>query len=138
MYRTDISRSTIDRENWKIKKRKISEGFVQAIGRTHVKIGAAFQQWRELKERERLESVALFLFDRQVMLILHCFTQLISVGFLLYPCVSSLLVSAIVVMPGLCTYVWGGGFKIGARSCWGMGVFVLVLSKYQHRLAKIA
>ncbi len=71
----DISRSTIDRENRKIKKRKISEeqnikkkGYDQARGRTCVNIGAAFQRWRELKEREGLEScseVALFfLFDR--------------------------------------------------------------------------
>ncbi len=45
-----------------------------------------------------------------------------------YAFVSSSLVSAIVIMPGLCTYVWGGDIKIGARSCWGMGVFVLVLS----------
>ncbi len=43
-----------------------------------------------------------------------------------YACVSSPLVSAIVVMPGLCTNVWGGDIKIGARFCWG--VFVLVLS----------
>ncbi len=74
MYRTDISRLTIDRENWKIKKRKISEeqnikkkGYDQARGRTRVNIGAAFQRWRELKGREGLESdneVALFLFDR--------------------------------------------------------------------------
>ncbi len=52
-------------------------------------MGAAFQWWRELKEQEGLESdaeIASFLLDRQVMLILHCF----------------------VVMPGLCTYVWGG------------------------------
>ncbi len=52
------------------------------------------------------------------------FTQLICVG---YACVSSSLVSVIVVMPGLCTYVWGGDIKIGARSCGHMGVFVLVL-----------
>ncbi len=31
-------------------------------------------------------------------------------------------------MPGLCTNVWGGDIKIGARSYWAMGVFVLVLS----------
>ncbi len=50
----DFSRSTIDRENWKIKKRKISEeqnikkkGYNQARGRTRVNIGAAFQRWRE-------------------------------------------------------------------------------------------
>ncbi len=43
-----------------------------------------------------------------------------------YACVSSSLVSAIVVMPGLCTHVWGGDIKIGARSCRGM--FVLVHS----------
>uniref|UniRef100_A0A673LJI3 Uncharacterized protein n=1 Tax=Sinocyclocheilus rhinocerous TaxID=307959 RepID=A0A673LJI3_9TELE len=52
--------------------------------RTRVNIGAAFQQWRELKEREGLEldaEVALFLLDRRVMLILLCFTQLICVGF---------------------------------------------------------
>ncbi len=63
----------MDRDNWKIKKRKISEeqnikkkGFNQARGRTRVNIGAAFQRWRELKEREGLESdpeVALFLLD---------------------------------------------------------------------------
>uniref|UniRef100_A0A673LDM0 Uncharacterized protein n=1 Tax=Sinocyclocheilus rhinocerous TaxID=307959 RepID=A0A673LDM0_9TELE len=38
-----------------------------ARGRTRVNIGAAFQRWRELKEREGLESdteFALFLFDR--------------------------------------------------------------------------
>ncbi len=75
MYRTDISRSTIDREHGKIKKkRKISEeqnikkkGYDQARGRTHVNIRAAFQRWRELEEREGLESdteVALFLFDK--------------------------------------------------------------------------
>ncbi len=45
-----------------------------------------------------------------------------------YACVSSSLVSAIIIMPGLCTYVWGGDIKIGVSSCWGMGVFVLVLS----------
>ncbi len=31
-------------------------------------------------------------------------------------------------LPGLCMYVWVGDIKIGARFCWGMGVFVLVLS----------
>ncbi len=45
-----------------------------------------------------------------------------------YACVSSSLVSAIIIMPGLCTYVWGRDIKIGVRSCWAMGVFVLVLS----------
>ncbi len=74
MHRTDISRSTIDRERWQIKNRKTSEkqtitkkGYDQARGRTRVNIRAAFQQWRELKEREGLESdaaVVLFLFDR--------------------------------------------------------------------------
>ncbi len=44
-----------------------------------------------------------------------------------YACVSSLLVSAIVVMPVLCTYV-GRDIKIRARYCSAMGVFVLVLS----------
>ncbi len=73
MHRTDISRSTIDRERWQIKKRKISEkqnikkkGYDQAIGRIRINIGA-FQWWRELKEWEGLESdakVLLFLFDR--------------------------------------------------------------------------
>ncbi len=65
---TDIIRSTIDRENWKIKKKKkkkgkISEeqnikkkGYDQARGRIHVNIGAAFQRWRDLKEWEGLES----------------------------------------------------------------------------------
>ncbi len=65
VYRTDISRSTIDRENWKIKKRKMLEeqnitnkGFDQASCRTRVNIGAAFQRWRELKERQGLEADA--------------------------------------------------------------------------------
>ncbi len=49
-----------------------------------------------------------------------------------YACVSSSLVSAIVVMPGLCMYMWGGDIKIGVRSCWGMGVFVLVLSNIKY------
>ncbi len=31
-------------------------------------------------------------------------------------------------LPWLCTQVWGGDFKIRARSYWGMGVFVLMLS----------
>ncbi len=54
------------------KKRKISEkqnikkkGYDQARGRTRVNIRAAFQRWRELKEREGLESdaeVKLFFF----------------------------------------------------------------------------
>ncbi len=74
MHRKDISRSTIDRARWQVKKRKISEkqnikkkGYDQARGRTRINIGAAFQRWRELKERENLESdaeVALFLLDR--------------------------------------------------------------------------
>ncbi len=74
MHRTDISRSTIDKERWPIKKRKISEkqnnkkkGSNQARGRARVNIGAAFQQWRELKEWEGLESdaeVVLFVFDK--------------------------------------------------------------------------
>ncbi len=41
-----------------------------------------------------------------------------------YACVSSSLVSLIVVMPGLCTHVWGGDIKIRVRSCRGIGVFV--------------
>ncbi len=90
------------------------------------------QRWRELNEREGLEAdaeVALFLLDRWVTVILLCFytTYLCWVLFE-YAWVSSSLVSAIVIMPGLCTYVWGGDIKIGARSCWAMGVFVLVLS----------
>ncbi len=39
----------------------------QARGRSRVNIRAVFQRWRELKEREGLESdteVALFLLDR--------------------------------------------------------------------------
>lgn len=43
------------------------KGYDQARGRTHVNIGAAFQRWRELKEREGLESdtkVVPFLLDR--------------------------------------------------------------------------
>ncbi|XP_016092440.1 uncharacterized protein [Sinocyclocheilus grahami] len=58
----------------KKKNRKISEeqsvkkkGYDQARGKTRVNIGAAFQRWRELKERLGLESdaeVALFLLDR--------------------------------------------------------------------------
>uniref|UniRef100_A0A672T7G9 Uncharacterized protein n=1 Tax=Sinocyclocheilus grahami TaxID=75366 RepID=A0A672T7G9_SINGR len=61
--------------------------FIQfARGRTRVNIGAAFQQWRKLKEREGLESDSefdLFLLDRGVKLIFLCFTQLICVGFCL-------------------------------------------------------
>ncbi len=56
----------------------------EARGRTCVNIRAGFQRWRELKEWEGLESdaeVVLFLFDRRVMLILLCYTQLIRVGF---------------------------------------------------------
>ncbi len=34
------------------------KGYDQARGRTRVNIGAAFQWWRELKEREGLESDA--------------------------------------------------------------------------------
>ncbi len=56
MHRMDISRSTIDRERWQIKKRKISEkqnikkkGCDQARGLNRVNIGATFQQWRDLK-----------------------------------------------------------------------------------------
>ncbi len=123
VHRTDISRLTIDREKWKIKKRKTSEEqnikkkrYDQTRGRTGVNIRAVFQHWRELKEREGLESdaeVVRFLHDRGVMLILHCFTKLICVGFCLNMLVSS-LVSEIIVMPGLCTYVWGGDIKIGA------------------------
>uniref|UniRef100_A0A672MRU7 Uncharacterized protein n=1 Tax=Sinocyclocheilus grahami TaxID=75366 RepID=A0A672MRU7_SINGR len=65
----DISRSTIDRERWQITKREKNKkkGYDQARGRTRINIGAAIQQWRELKEREGLESdaeVALFLLDR--------------------------------------------------------------------------
>ncbi len=59
MHRTNISKSTIDRENRKIKKRKIlkgqnikKKGFDQARGRTRVNIGAAFQRWRELEGLE--------------------------------------------------------------------------------------
>ncbi len=61
MHRTDISRSNIDSERWQKNKRKISEkqnikkGFDQKRGRTCVNIGAAFKQWRELKERESPE-----------------------------------------------------------------------------------
>ncbi len=73
---TDISRSTIDRDNWKRKKRNISEEqnikkkvYDQARGRTRVNIGAAFQWWENLKEQEGPESdaeVVLFLLDRWV------------------------------------------------------------------------
>ncbi len=45
-----------------------------------------------------------------------------------YACEYASLVSAIGVMPGLCTYVWGGDIKIGARFCWGMVMFVLLFS----------
>ncbi len=92
VHRTDITRLTIDRERWQIKKeRKISEEqnikkkvYDQARGRTRVNIGADFQQWRELKEQEGLEAeveVALFLLDRRVTLILFRFTQLMHVFF---------------------------------------------------------
>ncbi len=55
------------------------------------------------------------------------FTQFICVGFCLN-IVCHLHLFPRSSLPGLCTYVWGGDIKIGARSCWGMGVFVLVLS----------
>ncbi len=119
------------------KKRTISEkqnikklGYDQARGRTHINIGAASQWWRELKKREGLEAVAevvLFFLDRWVTLILLRFTQLIRVGF----CLNMLCHLHLFLwssLPWLCTYIWGGDFKIRARSCWGMGVFVLVLS----------
>ncbi len=117
------------------KKRKISKKqnikkkrYDQARGRTRVNIRVAFQLWGELKEQEGLESdteVALFLLDRWVMLILLCFTQLIRVGFCLNMLVCHLHLFPR-SLPWLCT--WGGDFKIGVRSCWSMGVFVLVLS----------
>ncbi len=78
-----------------------------------VNIGADFQRWRELKESEGLES------DAEAVLF-HT-THLCWLLFE-YVCVSSSF------FPRLCIYQWGGDFKIGARSCWGMGVFVLVLS----------
>ncbi len=61
----DISRLTIDRENWKIKrgmykrnKTLKKRGYGQA--RSRVNIGSAFQRWREFKEREGLESRLCF------------------------------------------------------------------------------
>ncbi len=69
MYKTDNSRSNIDIENWKIKKRKVEEqnikkkGYDQARGRTCVNIKAAFPWWRELKEQEGLESDVKVAFD---------------------------------------------------------------------------
>ncbi len=60
-------------------------------------------------------------------MILLCFTQLVRVDFCLIMLVSSLLVSVIVVAMVAYVYV-GGDFRIGARSCWGMGLFVLELS----------
>ncbi len=42
------------------------KGYDQTRGRTRVNIGAAFQRWRELKEREGLEvdaEFALFFID---------------------------------------------------------------------------
>ncbi len=147
VHRMDISRSTIDRERWQIKKRKISEkqnikkkGYDQARGRTHVNIRAAFQRWRELKERERLESdakVALFLFDRWVTSILLRFTQLLcETCWLLfeYACVSSSLVSAIVVAMVVYVHV-GWRFQNKGEVLLGYG---RVGFEYQHRLAKIA
>ncbi len=38
------------------------------------------------------------------------------------------------LMPGLCTYVWGGDIKIGAMS---YGRVCFVAFKYKHHLAKI-
>ncbi len=135
MHRMDISRSTIDRERWQIKKRKISEkqnikkkGCDQARGLNRVNIGATFQQWRDLKNSNEhgLETdvrVVLLLLDSWVTLILLRFTQLILFGFCL-----NMLVCHLHLFRNrrLCTYVWGWYFKIRARSCWGMGVFVLV------------
>jgi len=126
--------SSNDREKRALDYResRLKSGYDQARGRTRVNIRAAFQRWRELKEREILEAdteVALFfLLYRWITLILLCFTEIICVGFCLNMLVSSSLVSVIVVMPGLCTYAWGGDIKTGVRSCWGMGGFVLVLS----------
>ncbi len=68
----DISRSTIDRERWQIKKRGKYQRNKTLKRRVTIRqevgpIGAAFQRWRELKQREGLESdaeVALFLLDR--------------------------------------------------------------------------
>ncbi len=61
LHRTDISRSTIDRERWQIKKRKISEkqntknkGYDQARGRSRINIGAAFHRWKGLNRTLRL------------------------------------------------------------------------------------
>ncbi len=74
----------------KIKKKK----------KRNINIRAPFQWWRELKEREVLESdaeVVLFLLDWRVTLILVRFTQLIHVGFCLNILVSSSLVSTIVI-----------------------------------------
>ncbi len=62
------------------------------------------------------------------MLILHCFTQLICVGFYL-----NMLVCHLRLFPqssldhGFVCTCWAG-IKIGPMSCWGMGVFVLELS----------
>uniref|UniRef100_A0A8C1VA40 Uncharacterized protein n=1 Tax=Cyprinus carpio TaxID=7962 RepID=A0A8C1VA40_CYPCA len=55
-------------EEQSIKKK----GYDHERAKTRVNIGAAFQRWRELKEREGLESdaeVAFFLLDRRVTLI---------------------------------------------------------------------
>lgn len=48
--------------------------------RTPVNTGSAFQCWRKLKEHKGLRldaKVALFLLDRQVILVLRCLTELI-------------------------------------------------------------
>uniref|UniRef100_A0A673JXV6 Uncharacterized protein n=1 Tax=Sinocyclocheilus rhinocerous TaxID=307959 RepID=A0A673JXV6_9TELE len=54
--------------NGKYQRNKTLKSYYDhARGRTRINIGAAFQWWRELKEREGLESdakVALFLLDR--------------------------------------------------------------------------
>ncbi len=91
--------SSNDREKRALDYResRLKSGYDQARGRTRVNIRAAFQRWRELKEREILEAdtgVALFfLLDRWITLILLCFTEMICVGFCLNMLVSSSLVS---------------------------------------------
>ncbi len=127
---SSLTKLTLD--SGKYQKQNIKKkGYDQARGRTRENLGAAFQWWRELKEQKGLEAdaeVALFLFDRWVMLILLCFTQLIRVGFCLNMLVCHLHLFPRSSLPWLCMYMWGGYFKIRARSCWAMGVFVLVLS----------
>ncbi len=60
------------------------------------------------------------------------FTQLIHVVFCLNMLVCHLHLFLRSSLPGLCTYVWGGDIKIGARSCLGMQRYHFLGRRYAH------